>query len=97
VYSNTVSLTITVKGSSVVSVYPTLFTNQVSVIVSNEQAQEVNIELYDNAGKIVATQTKKVSRGLNTIVFDDLARLSQGFYIIKVQMDNTIFTQKVIK
>jgi hypothetical protein len=96
-YSNTVLVNVTVKGNTVVSVYPAPFTNTITITVANESAQTAIVELFDNSGKKVASLTKTVNKGLNNIQLEDLTKLARGLYIIKVQLGDTGFTKKLVK
>jgi len=97
VYSNRVSVTVTIKGNKVTAVYPAPFTNKLNIAIANETTASATIELFDNAGKRVAASTKTVQKGINNILLEDLDRLANGIYIIKVQLGNSVFTQKLVK
>jgi hypothetical protein len=97
IYSNIVSVNVIVKGNTVSAVYPAPFTNTITITVANESVQTAIIELFDNSGKKVVSFMKTVNKGLTNIQLEDLTKLAAGLYIIKIQLGDTRFTQKLVK
>ncbi|MEI9959195.1 MAG: T9SS type A sorting domain-containing protein [Ferruginibacter sp.] len=97
VYSNIVSVNVLIKESKVTLVYPAPFTNTINVALANEKSQDVRIELFDDAGKLVSVLTKTVNKGTNNIQLQNLDKLAKGLYIIRVYLGDATFSQKVVK
>jgi hypothetical protein len=97
VYSNTASVNVIIKGNKVTAVYPAPFTSKLNIVIVNETTTNATIELFDNTGKIVAGLTKTINKGSTNILLENLSKLANGVYIIKVQLGNSVFTQKLVK
>jgi len=96
-YSNIVSITVTVKGNAITAIYPAPFSDKINIGLASENSMNVEVELFDNTGKRLLSQTNAVKKGLNNIVVGHLEKLVRGFYIIKVQMGEMMFTEKLVK
>ncbi len=70
--------------------------SQMALSFYAENAEEISIRMIDNSGKIVFTQQQKVSKGNNVIRLTNLSRFSNGAYIMQVQVNNALLTQKFI-
>jgi uncharacterized repeat protein (TIGR01451 family) len=78
------------------SVLPNPASSNILVKFYSETVAEVNLRLVDNAGKIVFVQTQKASKGNNVINITNLLRFSNGAYLLQVQVNNNLLTQKII-
>lgn len=81
----------TALSSNTLSVYPNPVLNENVMVESNSSIN--NIELYDVAGKLVATYPGNGS--LNKVL--DLKKLNKGMYLIKVITNQNVFEQRLIK
>jgi hypothetical protein len=97
VYSNTVVINVTIKGTFITAVYPSPFNDRVSVTVSAEMSGQVNCSLFDNTGKMLINVQSSLHKGINTIILNNLGNLSKGSYFLRVQAGETIQTTKLIK
>jgi hypothetical protein len=52
--------------------------------------------MIDQNGKTVLTQKQKVAKGNNVIRLTDLSRFSNGAYIMQMELNNDLLTQKFI-
>ncbi len=96
-YSNIAALNVNIKGIYVTGIYPAPFNDKVNVTVSSEVNTQADINLFDNTGKLLITQQTVLTKGVTNITVDKLSGLSKGFYIIKVQVGETIIAKKLIK
>jgi hypothetical protein len=96
-YSNIVSVNVNIKGNMLTSIYPSPFTDKLNIVTANETAGKAEVEIFDNAGKLVFKNTMPVHKGINMIKVENLDKLAKGFYIIKVSLDQNVFTQKLVK
>jgi hypothetical protein len=97
VYSNIVPVNVDVKGNALTAIYPSPFTDKVNITVANEKATRTEVEIFDNAGKLVVKYARVVNQGINNITIENLGKLAPGVYIIKVKLDENVFTRKLIK
>lgn len=95
--SNIIALEVKIKGTNITGIYPNPFMDRLSVAVSSEVSGQAVIRLFDNTGKLIATQQSTINKGANTVMVDNLANLAKGFYMIKVQVGDAVITQKLIK
>lgn len=95
--SNTIVLDVKIKGTNIAGIFPNPFMDKVSIAVSSESNSQALIRLFDNTGKLIATQQSNITRGANTVTLENLAKLAKGFYMIKVQVGDEVITQKLIK
>ncbi|MBL0181963.1 MAG: T9SS type A sorting domain-containing protein [Chitinophagaceae bacterium] len=70
--------------------------SEIALSFNAENAEEINIRMVDNNGRIVYTQKQKVTKGSNVIRLTNLARFSNGQYTMQVQMNNKVISQKFI-
>lgn len=87
------------NGISVVlnTVRPNPFVNEVNLTVYMTQAQPIQITLTDAAGRQVQVKTVKGSQGLNNISLDNLSKLTEGVYVLKIAGAGITRHQKLIK
>jgi hypothetical protein len=96
-YSNIVSVNIRITGNKVTGIYPSPFVDRLTITIASETALTAGVEVFDNEGKLVVTYTRAINKGINNINLSNLDKLSKGIYIIKVQMADEFFVQKLIK
>ncbi len=88
-------------SKSIVSVLGNPVSSHIYLNLSLEQMRNVHIELYDCTGRKVNSLIRKLDRGNHTITLslkstrDEV--LAQGVYILRVKIDQTIITKKIIK
>jgi Secretion system C-terminal sorting domain len=95
--SNIVSIKVAIKGLIVTKIYPSPFTDNVSISIASENKAQASIRLLDNTGKVLANQTSAVNKGVTIINVNNLAKLAKGFYIVEVKAGEAVYTQKIIK
>lgn len=96
-FSNTIVLTVRIRGIHISAVYPAPFTDKVSITIASEVKTRGTILLFDNTGRMLFRSQPIMNKGVTTHVIDKLNNLADGVYIIKVQAGETILTQKLIK
>jgi hypothetical protein len=97
IYSKIISIHAYIKGNALTEIYPSPFTDKINIVVVNEIARRADIEILDNAGKLINAYARPVNKGVNNITIENLDKLAKGFYIIKVSLDQNVFTQKLVK
>lgn len=69
---------------------------EIALSFEADNAEEINIRMVDNNGKVVYMQKQKVLKGMNVIRLTDLSRFSNGTYTMQVQMNSKVLSQKFI-
>jgi len=74
-------------------IYPNPFDESVSVSFDEDMQNEISIQVFDVAGKLVFGQKFSPTKNIELI----LNNISSGSYLIKVQSQNKLFNAKLIK
>jgi methionine-rich copper-binding protein CopC len=96
-FSNTVSVNVTIKGLFVTGVYPSPFTDKVSISISSESSTQALVKLHDITGRIISQQKAMVNKGVTTVTVENLGNLAKGMYVVEVNCNGTNYTQKLVK
>lgn len=96
-YSNIATVNVTIKGFFVTGVYPSPFTDKVSVNISSETTGKAYIRLSDLTGRQIALQTNTVNKGVTSIAINNLGNLNTGMYLVEVNFNGKRYTQKISK
>ena len=75
---------------------PNPASDHVSIIFFAEKESDVTIRLVDNLGKTVLLQSRKASRGNNTLQLPGLLPYSNGVYSLQLFVNDEIVTQKLV-
>jgi hypothetical protein len=75
------------------SVFPNPASSELKVIVRQEKAGLVNLQLWDISGRLVLAQQKQVGAGVQFLGWNDL-KLKPGVYLLKV---NSSVTKVIIR
>lgn len=94
-YSKVVMLTATENDD--ITLYPNPFNNEAGIFVSSLQDTKVSIEVKDLMGRNIFTTEKEVIKGNQYISIDNLANLSNGMYLVQVNMNGELKSFKVQK
>jgi len=80
-----------------IAVYPNPFQNHISFAYQLTEAAQVELQLYDLAGKsIELIDNKKQAKDEYTVNFDG-CNLASGMYIFHLKINDEVFTKKVLK
>jgi len=80
------------------TVFPNPFEEGFSVIYFAKENQLINLELNDYNGKIfLSKENVLMSKGYNTITFNNLKNIAKGIYLLKIIERNKISIQKLVK
>lgn len=78
-------------------VYPNPFTSDLNITVNALSDGKAQLRIVDIVGRTVSTQSNEVSKGDNHIMINGLESLQPGVYMIKMNVNGTEITEKVIK
>jgi uncharacterized repeat protein (TIGR01451 family) len=95
-YSTVVALKSNNLKLSTIQLYPNPAKSFTSIIVNAAQKQKATMQIVDAQGKIIWQQNSQLQLGSNVINIDGIANWSKGIYVVKVQIDNNLQTQKLI-
>ncbi len=93
-YSKVVKLFIS-KTSSV-TIAPNCFKDKMTITISAAEDANMNMNIYDFTGKRVRNYASKISKGISSIEFNDFQGLADGLYIVKVDLGNESFIDRII-
>lgn len=97
IYSKVVAIKSDGDGVMLQTVYPNPFRDKLELAISTDKTGTVSIRLYDMSGKLVITESKQVTQGLNVITLRGLNTLQPGNYFIDVSGSNSILKTKLYK
>ena len=81
-YSNVVAVRLTKAGTIVV--WPVPFTSKINISITTDKAQPIQMNIFDNAGKLIATKTQLTVAGNNQCSMQELQQLAKGVYVLKI-------------
>ncbi|GAB4092902.1 T9SS type A sorting domain-containing protein [Flaviaesturariibacter terrae] len=97
-YSNVILLRNNAISSIVLNtVRPNPFTDKISFSVYLRQAGNLQVQLVDMSGRIVASRVEKGVRGTNDFTLGGLPSLGAGLYTLRVVTDEQVYQEKVMK
>ena len=81
-----------------ISIFPNPAKDNVNMLINSQSNEKINIEVYNNLGKVVYSTEQNVSTGANTIILS-LDNLLAGLYYINtiVNGENTLKPLNIIK
>jgi len=81
----------------VTTIYPNPFTDHISLNYSCNSEEPINLELFDQTGRIVVRQSVMAGQGRNTYVIRSLSGLSRGIYLLRLSCPSFTETKKIVK
>ncbi|GGX18227.1 glycoside hydrolase family 19 protein [Aquimarina muelleri] len=80
------------------SVFPTVTKDIVNITINTKNRSWIGIGLYDFSGKLLYSQTfSELQKNTEKLFSQDVSHLKNGLYIFKIQIDNTIYHEKILK
>jgi hypothetical protein len=95
-YSKIVSVRLG-EPATKVSMYPNPASDFTVVNLYSEKQSLAMMRLIDNAGKQLLYRSYNVNSGNNSLMIDQLSNLPKGIYIVQITMNNTVYTEKLVK
>jgi hypothetical protein len=70
-----------------------------SIVADIQMPEEANVKmrLFDNYGKLVGIETRKLFKGLNNVTYSGWSRLSSGMYIVSFECNGSFIQRKITK
>jgi trimeric autotransporter adhesin len=95
-YSRVVAVDGLAKKANLVSIINP-FNSQLTAYVEAPEAGIVRIQLIDNMGFVVKSQSSSLQLGANQLVINNTSRLPAGMYTLKILSNQNVITKKVVK
>jgi hypothetical protein len=96
-YSNVVALHKNSTETIFSRVYPNPFRDQLKLNVSVTTEHLAKVTVLDNAGHVLLRENHPVSPRSNTISLNSINKLPAGIYLVRISMDNEVFSKTVVK
>ena len=80
-----------------ISVYPNPFNSGFTVSFYSETKQNIQIELYDIAGRRIYNQSKKATANANIFNIEDETAINKGVYLLRLITTDKIYYKKLVK
>ena len=78
-------------------IYPNPFTNDATISFYSDKLQNANVSIVDVTGKNINNVQLKLIEGINNIKISVLStELTAGYYFVKIKLDNTEYSKKLI-
>jgi photosystem II stability/assembly factor-like uncharacterized protein len=94
-YSNVVSIRMPLKTNFIVKGNP--FSDVIKMQLTTTNRENVQMNLYDATGKLIARKLVVVSAGTNQVEWNNLQTLASGNYVLSIQTSAERFSQKLLK
>ncbi|MBS1599621.1 MAG: T9SS type A sorting domain-containing protein [Bacteroidetes bacterium] len=80
-----------------ISIYPNPAASFTVVSLYSDKQTVAMMRLMDNAGKQLLYRSFNINSGNNSLMIDQISNLPKGIYIVQVTMNNTLYTEKLVK
>jgi hypothetical protein len=94
--SNVVAVKIADASQLNMIIAPNPASSNVQVKFSADKNGIASLKVYDAAGKIVLQQQAEVRTGNNSISLDNVTKLNEGVYVVKLATENETYSSKLI-
>ena len=95
-YASSTGIEDTTTNESSCSIYPTILKDHFNVILPADANGQVTVSLYNTTGQSIMQGVYHVSQG-GKLVIGGFEHLNSGHYIVKVEVNNNSYQQKLIK
>jgi hypothetical protein len=95
-YSTTVKISLSTNGISAVTVVPNPVHNTMQINIASNADKDVQVLIYDVAGKLMRTTSSHVQKGYSTIKMFGFDSWARGVYTIKVLSGNDVFMNRML-
>lgn len=96
-YSKIVIINSGENNTDIQKTYPNPFSSYITTDIQLEQADKIFVQLIDISGNTIKNEIVQGQPGLNRVTLNELHKLSNGLYFIKIKTGNQIVSKKVFK
>ncbi len=94
--SNVITFRLNGKGNAGIVVNPNPAVSFFNLKISAVKDAVATIRVIDLSGKLMISQSSKVSTGVNAFTFSNLSNFSAGTYSVQVMIEGELYTEKLI-
>jgi hypothetical protein len=94
--SSLVAINMPLTLSEGVIVYPNPAANQLTISINSDKQQSMTYTMLSIQGQAVLTGGQALSRGANSVNVNGLQAISDGAYILRIQLQDNVIIKKVI-
>ncbi|MBC7827645.1 MAG: T9SS type A sorting domain-containing protein [Chitinophagaceae bacterium] len=73
------------------------FASSIKITINNLSTQNIELKLFDAAGKLVAGQKIAVTTGSNNFQINNLEHLAKGTYLLEILLKDQLISKKLVK
>ncbi|GAB2828702.1 T9SS type A sorting domain-containing protein [Ferruginibacter profundus] len=84
------------RSASPVTIMPNPAKDYVAIRFFTDKASTISLRLVNDIGKVILLQKSNASKGLNTILINDLATYGAGVYTLQVWLNGEVISHKLI-
>lgn len=78
------------------SIFPNPSTSHAQASFNTDKSGLANIYVFDAAGKVILQQQASVSAGNNSVTINNIVKLADGMYTVKLTVNETTYSSKLI-
>jgi hypothetical protein len=94
-YSKVVKISLSTNGISAVTLAPNPVRNSMQINIASNVDKDVQVFIYDVAGKLMRTTNTHVQKGYSTIKMNGFDSWARGVYTIKVLSGKDVFVERM--
>ena len=72
------------ENGALIKVVPNPFIADITITVSVEQSASFGIRMLDMSGRVISTNTQKITREAPAVTLRNLSNLSRGMYLVEI-------------
>jgi uncharacterized repeat protein (TIGR01451 family) len=96
-YSPVIALKKNPGNISLSNIYPNPFISAVQVSITLNKEQNIRLNLVSYEGKLLTWEEQRCRAGANTILLNNLGKLTKGIYMLQVITEDGVQNEKLIK
>ena len=73
------------------------FNNQLIAEFNSPVQQNIHLQMIDNAGKVVRSQSFNLMQGVNVLRLENLGLLPKGLYTLRLSTNDQVFSKTILK
>ncbi len=84
-------------ANTIIAVWPNPFLEVINIDTYFKEAGKVKVRLLNESGSLIEDKNVIGHKGVNTLNFEPLKKLSPGVYILQIQTSEGVSQQKLIR
>ncbi|WP_127129680.1 T9SS type A sorting domain-containing protein [Pseudoflavitalea rhizosphaerae] len=95
-YSRIIRIVLSNGGETGISITPNPVKDQMQLNIVSNGSRNVQVFIYNMAGQLMQSTRTRVSKGFSSISLSGFDQWQRGVYMIKLLLDNEVFTEKIV-